>query len=447
MPCAVLSVEKTEDGRCGEIRIVRSNQAYKEAMGPAYYDNMIYSELVPKDIKFEDFCFRAAHEGRRMHAYVEVKALQCWIDQTLVPMAPESDRLGYCQFLFSQTKKADPRYMANVSMDTAGVVIKACITLLGSEDFKKAVESVLDDIIGYSGAVASRIILIDHEKRQADCFCGRFKHDEYLDPELNPSTSHFSYELVDSWEETVGVSNAVILRGEHDLPQLEARNPMWVASLRKYGVKSLVLIPLRREGKAIGYLYVSNFDVEKTVEVKELLELVSFFLASEISNFQLLRQLEEMSTADGLTGIHNRNAMIREMRKLAETPGGIPFGVVSADLNGLKAINDSKGHDAGDELIQQAAAVLQEVFRRDDLYRIGGDEFLVLAEGISRELFDERLARLHAVERGNPDVSLSMGSFWSDGSVGVDEAYQHADENMYAAKQAFYTENPELQRR
>ena len=71
MPCCVLSVEKNADGSCGEIRILCANQPYKDTMGPAYYDNMPYYELVPRDNKFEEFCFRAAILKEKMHAYVE----------------------------------------------------------------------------------------------------------------------------------------------------------------------------------------------------------------------------------------------------------------------------------------------------------------------------------------------------------------------------------------
>lgn len=71
---AILSVEMTPEGRCGDIRIVCANQPYREFMGSAYHDGMLYQELVPQDQKFEDFCFRAAHKNQRMHAYVEAKA-------------------------------------------------------------------------------------------------------------------------------------------------------------------------------------------------------------------------------------------------------------------------------------------------------------------------------------------------------------------------------------
>ncbi len=60
MPCCVMSVEKTPAGTCREIHIIAANEAYKNTMGPKYYDGMPYQELVPQDNKFEDYCFRAA---------------------------------------------------------------------------------------------------------------------------------------------------------------------------------------------------------------------------------------------------------------------------------------------------------------------------------------------------------------------------------------------------
>ena len=56
MAAAVLSVEKKEDGHPGDIRIVRANEKYRNIMGPNYHDDMIYSELIPKEANFEEFC-------------------------------------------------------------------------------------------------------------------------------------------------------------------------------------------------------------------------------------------------------------------------------------------------------------------------------------------------------------------------------------------------------
>ena len=91
MAAAVLSVEKTDDGHHGEIRIICSNALYKQKMGDRYRDNMLYSDLVPKDLKFEEYCYRAAALKQHLHAYVEVKGLGFWLDGNYIPLSAEFD--------------------------------------------------------------------------------------------------------------------------------------------------------------------------------------------------------------------------------------------------------------------------------------------------------------------------------------------------------------------
>ena len=444
VPSSILKVEKTPEGFCGAIHIVCANEPYRELMGPGYYDGMPYEELVPKDPKFEDFCFRAAHMNQRMHTYVETKALDCWTDEAMIPLQPQGPEIGYCQFFLEFTKAADPTRMASVSMDTASAVIRASITMHAGDDFKTSVREVLADIIEMTGAFASRIMLIDHERRQAVNFCEKIRGD--LEPTEEVGDGSISYDVVASWEPMIGVSNAVVVKDEQDMRSLEERNPAWVQSLRQYAVTSLVLIPLRREKTVFGYLYVVNFDVEKVVEVKELIELMSVFLGSEISTHLLMRQLEDLSTLDGLTGILNRRALTARMETIAQSGDTKPFGIVSIDLNGLKAANDQGGHDEGDRLLVRAADILSRVFRRSDLFRAGGDEFAIIATDITQDVLDARVTRLRQLADGDPDVSYAIGAYWSDGSISTREAYQRADQRMYADKKAYYDAHPDLRR-
>ena len=441
MPCCVMSVQKTAAG-WGEIRIVAANMPYKTTMGPAYYDNMIYSELVPQDNKFEEFCYHAAVLGQRMHAYVETRALGCWTDQTLIPLASDRDDMGYCQFIFEFTEEAEADRMASVSINNAETVIEACIKLVGAADLQESIGDVLDIVMEETGARASRILLIDREKRSYVNFCERVVGDAR--PE--PGKDALSFDLVESWEKTIGVSNALIIKNAQDLAALEKEHPVWAKSLRDNMVRSMVLIPLRRENTIIGYMYLLNFDVKKVVEVKELVELMSFFLGSEIYNYLLLQKLEELSQVDVLTGVHNRRAMVSRVNYISSCKPKKPYGVINIDLNGLKTVNDRDGHDAGDRLLVQAAALLKKQFRRDDLFRTGGDEFLILTYDIREDLFMEKLERLRRDSEAN-HLSLAIGSFWCDGSVELTPAFRMADERMYADKQAFYERNPELKRR
>ena len=443
VPSCILSVEKTSEGLCGAIHIVCANDPYREVMGPGYYDGMPYYELVPKDHKFEEFCFRAAHNNQRMHAYVETKAFDCWTDQVMIPLQPQGPEIGYCQFLFEFTKAAEPERMASVSMDTAAAVIKANITLLAGEDFKTSVRKVLADILEMSNALSCRIMLVDHERREAITFCEEFRRG-FTPGELGDGS--ISYELVASWEHMIGKSNAIVVKDERDMQTLEGHNPEWARSLRQYKVGSLVLIPLHRGKEVYGYLYVVNFDVEKVVEVKELVELMSVFLGAEIANYLLLQRLEKQSLLDALTGIQNRRAMLATMSSMTGENDDVPFGIVSIDLNGLKTTNDQDGHDAGDQLLVRTAHVLRGVFRESDLYRAGGDEFVIIAQGISREMFEARVAHLRELTNESSDISLSIGAYWSDGETDVQSAYQQADQSMYAEKREFYDSHPGILR-
>ena len=438
MPCCVLAVHKTEEGTCNEIRILCSNQPYKEVIGPAYYDNMPYYELVPKDNKFEDFCFRAACLKQRMHAYVETRALGGWTDQTLIPLGSDDENIGYCQYIFEFTEGPEADRMASVSASTAVSVVSACIKLIGAENFRENVVSVLEDIVEETGATASDILLVDHDEEEVVVF-SEVRIPEFWD-DRKSTQELIDYPLIVTWEAMIGDSNCVIVMNDNDMEELAKHNPAWVASMREGGVESLVLIPLKREGKVIGYLYVVNYDVEKVVEVKELLELTSFFLGAEIANYQLMKQLDEMSHIDVLTGLNNHNAMQRILKKSAREKK--TFGVVNMDLNGLKEVNDTQGHDAGDRLLIQAAEILRKVFYENDLYRSGGDEFIVIADDITKEVFERKVDKLRASVEKSADVSCAIGSFWSDGSVDVATTLRNADQNMFAEKREYYKSHP-----
>ena len=443
MPCCIMSVQKRPEGTCGEIRIICANQPYKDTMGPKYYDNMLYQELVPQDIKFEDFCFRAAIYKERMHAYVETKALNCWTDQTIIPIVSDREDLGYCQYIFEFTEGPEAERMAAVSFDTAAVVIRSCIKLMGANDFKESVNSVLGDVMETAEAAAGRIMVVDHAKQEAQIFCDRIRKNiwPYRDPEKDPIT----YELIRTWDELIGDSNVLLIKNDEDLRSMEEKNPQWVQSMREHSVKSLALIQLRRDKNVIGYLYVVNFNVSKVVEVKELIELISFFLGSEISNYLFFQKLETLSNYDELTGLKNRHAMMRMVDELDKSDERQPFGIINLDLNGLKVVNDKEGHVAGDQLLVKASELLRMEFRNEDLFRIGGDEFIVLIPGISEDIFNRRLENLRRLlEEHEDEVSLAMGAFWTNGTMNSHEAFLNADHNMYAAKKEYYRSHPEM---
>lgn len=118
---------------------------------------------------------------------------------------------------------------------------------------------------------------------------------------------------------------------------------------------------------------------------------------------------------------------------------GCPVYVLYADIDGLKAINDTHGHEAGDRLIQNAARSLRGALRAQDLLsRVGGDELCAVLAGSQDDgsVFLERLARLATSDPANGIPSLSFGLTRDDGQPSTDMQglIQRADHVMYALK-------------
>ncbi|MBN2706814.1 MAG: diguanylate cyclase [Deltaproteobacteria bacterium] len=150
--------------------------------------------------------------------------------------------------------------------------------------------------------------------------------------------------------------------------------------------------------------------------------------------------LRYQSTHDALTGLYNRAFFEAELERVAAA-AEFPLSFIVADLDGLKSVNDTLGHDAGDRLIKGAAEILRLAFRSDDvIIRIGGDEFVVMLPATaiaSASLFLERIrtcADLYNAERGAPAVGLSLGSAAAGGAEEIASALQEADRRMYADK-------------
>ena len=157
---------------------------------------------------------------------------------------------------------------------------------------------------------------------------------------------------------------------------------------------------------------------------------------------QLADQQTEYAYRDPMTGLKNRRAYSESIDRLSDS---LPEDccVIMFDVNGLKAVNDTYGHEAGDELITAAAQCLVAAFDGiDTIYRLGGDEFCVLlsgnAEQVQRRL--ERFDRLTAGWAGHyiNSFSVSRGFGTAAGHSGIDELLKEADRKMYEYKSIFY---------
>ena len=210
-----------------------------------------------------------------------------------------------------------------------------------------------------------------------------------------------------------------------------------------------MLFPLRQGHEVLGFIWATNFDTDNYSVIKETLEFTTFFISSELASYTMLKKLEHISYTDILSGVYNSNAMNSMVLDVVSRKAVIPrpYGVVFADINGLKKVNDESGHQAGDLLIKKAALVLQEVFLDQDIYRAGGDEFMIVVKGCDKEAFSEKISELKERTSDPDNISMSVGYIFNDSDLTIRDCLRIADEEMYKDKDKFYEEHPELERR
>lgn len=150
--------------------------------------------------------------------------------------------------------------------------------------------------------------------------------------------------------------------------------------------------------------------------------------------------VQSMVEIDSLTGIKNKNAyMIREELMNRRIKGHLQpeFAIVVLDVNDLKKINDTMGHDAGDKCIREACDIICQTFKRSPVYRVGGDEFVVISqdEDYARtEEFVDMIAKYNekAIVGGGIIIACGMARFNNDENVNA--VFNRADKAMYENK-------------
>lgn len=150
---------------------------------------------------------------------------------------------------------------------------------------------------------------------------------------------------------------------------------------------------------------------------------------------------------DALTGFKNRKAYYNAIEAIEndDSKNMLPVGVIFADVNGLKEVNDKLGHEAGDKLIAYVARSISTVFPDAKKYRFGGDEFVILSFDESEEAFNSKLESLS--EKWNDEGSAAVGSVWLEHAKELEKSVAAADKMMYMDKSRYYENKTHGRRR
>lgn len=190
-----------------------------------------------------------------------------------------------------------------------------------------------------------------------------------------------------------------------------------------------------QNGRGPDYLSVENLGAN----LQNVAFLVSFtvFMASELGKRRVMDSLLHASSHDDLTGLLNRDCYERRIGSF-DGERTCCVGVVSANVNGMKAINSTKGFATGNYYLRQFASMLLDVFPAETVYRLNGDEFAVVVTGVSREDLERRMRELRAMVETNGLFTVAAGYSWDDVEKSVDTLTEQAVRAMEADKRRFH---------
>jgi diguanylate cyclase (GGDEF)-like protein len=235
------------------------------------------------------------------------------------------------------------------------------------------------------------------------------------------------------WLERFNNNKNVIITNLEDEKESD---PVMYDYLFPQEIASLVVSPLVYNNKIIGFYGVDNPPDELIENISTLFMIMGHFIVSLIRRRDLFKRLENISLHDQLTGLGNRYALDDYIETMDKSRS---LGIVSFDVMGLKRINDTMGHQAGDKLLIKSSRLLRDIFEEYSLFRIGGDEFLAICTGVTEEEIQEKI-RLFHISMKEKSFLLAVGYAWrSNGKVNMDKLFAEADESMYREKRDYYS--------
>lgn len=201
-----------------------------------------------------------------------------------------------------------------------------------------------------------------------------------------------------------------------------------------YQLENVLLAPFYESGRVRGVVVVENLDASLNMDFNNLIELTADFVGAKVMG----RNLKQQRDTDVLTKLNDRHPYLAKLNFYQKSQASRTVGVAFMDLNGLKEANDELGHDAGDELLISAGQIISQAFGHDYVYRVGGDEFVVLDDQSSRMEFESHCAAFEKTLTQPASPSISIGAEWCPDSHYLREAVERADQKMRRQKNDFY---------
>lgn len=299
----------------------------------------------------------------------------------------------------------------------------------------------LDVILSYLGKIlkADRVYIFEKNARGNDDNTYEWAREGVSEEKEN--LQDVPAEVCANWYQDFSEGKITIIK---DLEEIKNQNQLLYEVLKVQNISSIVTVPLFEDGVPIGFYGVDNPPEDMLDYTVNLLQMMGYFVLALLRQRNLQKELLHMSYNDDLTKVGNRRFFADTIQKMTDEDA---VGFVYCDVTGLKRLNDSEGHQAGDKLLLQVTSILKEVFSKEQIFRLGGDEFVVLFRSSDYDLFQDKVLQIMfqhkifqlrelSIQR---QVNLAIGSSWvqNPGNKLI-ELLSEAEEKMYQDKAEFY---------
>ena len=248
-------------------------------------------------------------------------------------------------------------------------------------------------------------------------------------------------DFMETWYSEFEKSKTIVIE---DIEEYRSVNENIYKKLSLQDIRSVVCAPLEHEGQVFGFIGVDNPPARSVGNIRRIINLLEYFTCTLIRQRDNNKLLFRYSYVDSLTGVMNRRSldeMIEEKLENSES-----YGVVMCDINGLKNANDTQGHLVGDMMIQDVARSLAALYGQERVFRMGGDEFLVVSFDDSKEQFEKTAAKIKPlVEAKGENVSIGT-AYCAVKGMSFNSVMKLADSRMYEDKTQYYMSHGDRRR-
>ena len=212
---------------------------------------------------------------------------------------------------------------------------------------------------------------------------------------------------------------------------------------------------LVREVSFDSYWYEEQHDDKSEKTSDDEIEEISFKIRGLQDRLEeQIDYVKSLAYIDGLTGLENRTAYTEQVKCIEDNikAGKGAFTVIVCDINQLKIINDDYGHEEGDKVITLVAGTIQELFSNEKIYRIGGDEFVIIGKdpdysGRISDLKAKLEISRHEIDDLPASVSAGFSLFDKEKDTVYSDVFNRADKLMYEDKKLFYQTHEDRRKR